>query len=218
MTNTVEATQDSHNTHGVWTEQLATWYVEQWGEHPMHDCVAHLAGIDRKQKVTVLDIGCGSGSVVRKIAEFIEHGEVIGIDPTAKMIEYAKAQDSTKVTVSMHFEQAGAEHIPCPDNHADIIVAVNSLHHWQDVTKGLSEVRRVLKPTGKLLLIDELWDEMPEFEKPPGNAHEHHEHLNKYKDTEVVKACLDTAGLKNISKKVHRSEGVAVSAITAFNS
>lgn len=209
--------KSSETNNGVWNDQMATWYVEKWGEHAMHDKIVELAQIANDKPLTVLDIGCGSGPVVRRVAEHLNGGEVIGVDPTEKMIEYANALTKSNDKVKIRYAQTGAEQLPVDDNAVDITVAINSLHHWQDVPKGLAQVRRVLKSGGKLVLVDELWDEMPEFEKPQIEGCEHHEHLDEFKNIDTIMAALNKAGLTDITKDTHRSEDVAVSVITCFN-
>lgn len=156
---------------GAWNEQHTLDYVSKWGELPLHQKIPELCHLKNTDKV--LDIGCGSGAAVRAIAEKLKLGQVIGIDPTAKMLEIATkltpmATGMTSVTTGTDVEQirfihAGAEAIPLENDSLDLVLAVNSFHHWTDVTAGLSEVLRVLKPLGKFVIIDDIWDEMPEY-------------------------------------------------------
>lgn len=205
--------KQSEQSCGVWNDEMATWYVDQWGEHPMHDKIVELCNAEKTS--TVLDIGCGSGPVVRRFAQYLTDGEVIGIDPTAKMVELAqKHTEQQTLNVPVRFDQRGAEDLPCDNHSVDLVVAVNSLHHWQDVPKGLSEIKRVLSANGKLVVIDELWDEMPEFEKPQNADPETFEHIAQFKNIDTVIAALKTAGFNQLDKQIHRSKNVAVSVLT----
>ena len=56
----------------------------------------------------------------------------------------------------MRYVQGGAEQIPFPDDYFDIISSFNSLDHVDDLTKSISEIKRVLKPGGKFLLISDI--------------------------------------------------------------
>lgn len=154
---------------GAWNEQHTLDYVSKWGELPLHQKIPELCHLKATDKV--LDIGCGSGAAVRAIAEKLSHGQVIGIDPTRKVLEIASkltpmATGVTRATTDnerIRFIHAGAESIPLENDSLDLVLAVNSFHHWADVQAGLSEVLRVLKPMGKFVIIDDIWDEMPEY-------------------------------------------------------
>ena len=151
--------QQSNEQSTIWTKECADDYVAQWGDLPLHHQLPEVCKINPTDEL--LDIGCGSGSAVRAIATVLDTGHVTGIDPTPRMIELANSQTpqsllSTKAT----FVLSGAEHLPLPDNSCDVNIAVNTLHHWQDIHKSLGEVNRVLKPAGRFICIDDIWEEM----------------------------------------------------------
>ncbi|MCJ8269820.1 MAG: class I SAM-dependent methyltransferase [Psychrosphaera sp.] len=199
--------------HNLWTDEMAQSYDCQWGDHPMHHKVVELCGLG--SATVVLDIGCGSGTVVRLVADALDCGKVIGVDPTPKMIELARKK-TQKSHVAIEFYQSGAEDLPIENHTVDVVLAVNSLHHWADVNAGLNEVRRVLTAKGRLVIIDELWDELPEYQKPKCDDAEQAAHLEAFKSTEVVMATLNDQGFQSITKRVYRAQDVAVSVITAF--
>jgi ubiquinone/menaquinone biosynthesis C-methylase UbiE len=101
----------------------------------------------------VLDVGCGSGALLRALGERLPATvELVGIDPAPAMIEVAQAALGERPNVRL--EVAFAERLPFPDAHFDLIVSTVSFHHWADQAAGLDEAGRVLRPGGRLLLVD----------------------------------------------------------------
>lgn len=105
---------------------------------------------------SVLDVGCGTGVLTRLAALAVgQTGYVIGIDPAAKMIEVAR-KNALEQGSHAEFRLAVIENLPFEDNRFDCVLSSAMLHHLPpDVKlKGLSEVHRVLKPGGCLVLVD----------------------------------------------------------------
>jgi len=82
-------------------------------------------------------------------------GYAVGIDPAAKMIGVAK-KNALKEVSRAEFRLAVIENLPFEDNRFDCVLSSAMLHHLPPdlKVKGLSEVRRVLKPGGRLVLVD----------------------------------------------------------------
>ncbi|GAA4272987.1 class I SAM-dependent methyltransferase [Aquimarina gracilis] len=95
---------------------------------------------------TYLDIGCGTGNYTSKFAE--KGFQCIGVDPSEEMLNKAKSQNK-KVT----WKIGKAENIDLPTESIDGVIASLTLHHWQDLTRGFSELNRVLKPNGKVIIF-----------------------------------------------------------------
>lgn len=104
----------------------------------------------------VLDVGCGTGVLTRLAAEDVgSEGEVIGIDPSAEMIQVAK-RCAAKTHSKVHFQLGVAESLPFEDERFDIVLSSMMLHHLPPELKvtSLREIFRVLKPDGRLMVID----------------------------------------------------------------
>jgi ubiquinone/menaquinone biosynthesis C-methylase UbiE len=90
-----------------------------------------------------LDIGCGTGNY---LTAFSKKGvQFIGVDPSEVMLQQAKSKNDNTV-----FIQAQSESIPLPDAYFDGAIAILTMHHWDDIGKGLKEIKRVLKPGAHL--------------------------------------------------------------------
>lgn len=95
---------------------------------------------------TYLDIGCGTGNY---ISEFAKKGHrFIGIDPSEEMLTEAKTQNN-----NITWKIGEAERIDLPSESIDGSIASLTLHHWQDLDQGFSELNRVLKPNGKIIIF-----------------------------------------------------------------
>ena len=104
----------------------------------------------------VLDVGCGTGVLTRLTAEVVgEKGHVIGIDPATKMISIAK-ENATREKSRAGFRLSTIENLPFEDNSFDCVLSSFMIHHLSPDLKltGLTEVYRVLRPGGRLLVVD----------------------------------------------------------------
>jgi ubiquinone/menaquinone biosynthesis C-methylase UbiE len=110
--------------------------------------VAELASVSSSDHV--VDIGCGPGNSVRIAAR--RGARVTGVDPSTLMLRLARiaTRDDSRIT----WAQGTAEKLPVPEHSATVAWSVATVHHWADVTAGLAEVRRVLAPGGRFLVIE----------------------------------------------------------------
>lgn len=105
---------------------------------------------------SVLDIGCGTGSVaIAAAAQVGPLGSVHGIDPSPAMVGRARAK-AARAKVTASFDVAFAQSLPFADGRFDVVVSTVMLHHLPRAGRdeALREARRVLKPGGRLLAID----------------------------------------------------------------
>jgi len=98
---------------------------------------------------TILDVGCGTGRLLRKAKKRWPNVRLIGVDAAEKMIEQA-----TQLFPQAEFHVAMAETLPLPDTSVDLAFSTLSFHHWSNQAKGISEIARVLRPQGRFLLAD----------------------------------------------------------------
>jgi ubiquinone/menaquinone biosynthesis C-methylase UbiE len=77
------------------------------------------------------------------------------------MLEVARREAEVRGLENIRTVQGTAEALPFPDAHFDMAISRYSAHHWHDVPAALREVRRVLKPGGRMLLIDTAGGETP---------------------------------------------------------
>lgn len=98
----------------------------------------------------ILEVACGTGLVSLKAAEKAK--QVYGIDIASSMIEEAKKKAKKMKIDNVEFSVEDAYSLPFDDNMFDIVIWNNALHNMKEPYKALSEIRRVLKPKGKLII------------------------------------------------------------------
>lgn len=122
---------------------------------------------------TVLDIACGSGYGTAMLATTAE--EVIGIDVNEAAVEYAAAYYSKS---NVRYLLGDGQNIPLPDASIDVVISFETIEHIQDYQKFLSEIKRILKCDGTLVLSTPNDKEFAE-----GN----HFHLHEFEQDELQK-------------------------------
>jgi len=96
----------------------------------------------------ILDVGCGKGRFCRKIKDF-GFINIIGAEPSKELIEVAKGNNK-----DIKFVQASVTNLPFGDNEFDALICIEVLEHVPDTEKAIQEMARVLKPGGKVFIID----------------------------------------------------------------
>jgi ubiquinone/menaquinone biosynthesis C-methylase UbiE len=105
---------------------------------------------------SVLDIGCGTGSLAIAAKYRVgPGGTVCGIDASPEMVDRAR-QKAREAQVDIRFAEAVVERMPFPDGHFDVVLSTMMLHHLPTAarTQCLRETGRVLKPGGRVLVVD----------------------------------------------------------------
>ncbi|MEN3615727.1 methyltransferase domain-containing protein [Plantactinospora sp. ZYX-F-223] len=101
----------------------------------------------------VLDVGCGTGYFTRRVVPAIlPDGQATGIDASATVIDYANRTAPPGCT----FLLASAENLPLPEASVDLVISSFAMHHLRPELRGtaLREMRRVLRPDGRLFIAD----------------------------------------------------------------
>ena len=105
----------------------------------------------------ILDVGCGGGKTVSRLAQLASQGKVFGVDYSIDMVKFSKRINKTLIAQNRVELIAGSvEKISFKDNFFDLVTAFETYYFWTNLADALNEINRVLKPGGKLLLVNEL--------------------------------------------------------------
>lgn len=97
-----------------------------------------------------LDLGCGTGEMMKMLLQSDDQRELYGIDLSEKMLSVAEGKLSSKVQLVL----GDSEHLPFADNFFDVVYCNDSFHHYPAPENVIREVQRVLKPGGTFLIGD----------------------------------------------------------------
>ena len=117
-----------------------------------------LSHISVNKDDTILDVGCGGGKTINTLAKMATQGKVYGIDYSEDCVKVA-SKINKKLIKSGRVEvlHASVESLPFPDDYFNLVTAVETYYFWPDLIKNLEEIRRVLKPGGSAILINEAY-------------------------------------------------------------
>jgi len=123
------------------------------GLHAVHRQMVEVAGLGAGHRV--LDVGCGTGNLLRTTGKRHRDVELVGVDPDLKMLARAERK-LRRAGLKARLDRGFAQELAFPDASFDRVFSSLMLHHLDGESKGemLAEVRRVLKPGGLLVLAD----------------------------------------------------------------
>jgi putative ABC transport system ATP-binding protein len=133
---------------------MVRWFVARGHEREFRQWAAGLARLQPGE--AVLDVGCGTGTLALVAKERVgDSGRVSGVDPSVKLLAGARRK-AVRRGLAIEFRVGAIEQLPFPDRSFDVVLNTFVMHHLPDDLKrrGLAEIARVLKPGGRLLIVD----------------------------------------------------------------
>ncbi|HEU4786403.1 MAG TPA: class I SAM-dependent methyltransferase [Gemmatimonadaceae bacterium] len=107
---------------------------------------------------TILDVGCGGGRTIDTMAKAASRGRVFGVDYSATSVDVARRVNAAAIEAGrVCVQQAAVSALPFPAATFDLVTAVETHYYWPDLLSDLREIRRVLKPDGRVVLIAEAY-------------------------------------------------------------
>jgi ubiquinone/menaquinone biosynthesis C-methylase UbiE len=101
------------------------------------------------------DLGCGPGLLVVELAGQAPGLRVVGVDLSPEMLDQGEERArQSGVEEHVSFRLGDVEQLPFPDGALDLVISTLSLHHWNDPSRVLNEIARVLRPGGAFLIVD----------------------------------------------------------------
>jgi ubiquinone/menaquinone biosynthesis C-methylase UbiE len=202
-----DRTNRSQKQEEVMTEQARTFLPAAGKDWllPFYDPIVKMLGGDAARQALVeqadlraghrvLEVGCGTGTLMLMIKREHKTVEVVGIDPDPKALKRARDK-AARVGLSVQFDQGFGDQLPYPDESFDRVLSSFMFHHLpkSEKEKFLAQVRRVLKSGGSFHLLD-----FEETGKHGWFAHLVHAHHRLEDNTrERVMTLMKEAGLQD---------------------
>ena len=138
-----------------WLGRLFLWLMNrghskltEWG----------LQQISIRKGDMILDVGCGGGATVRKLAAVAAEGKVYGIDHSEQSVAAARRTNRQGIAEGrVEIRQASVSGLPFSDGLFDLVTAVETYYFWPDLPADLREILRVLKAGGTLVILAEAY-------------------------------------------------------------
>jgi len=136
-----------------WVGRFFLWIMNQshsgvtdWG----------LRHVRVERQFTILDVGCGGGRTIQKLAALAKDGTVYGVDYADGSVAASRGKNAQLIQAGrVEIKQASVSQLPFPENQFDLVTAVETQYYWPDLVKDMQEILRVLKPGGTLIVIAE---------------------------------------------------------------
>jgi ubiquinone/menaquinone biosynthesis C-methylase UbiE len=142
-------------------DRAAADYDRRWARYNRASLALLRPWINGRELGRVVDVGCGTGNLLPLLEDAGRRiDRYVGMDLSPRMLGVAGAK-TRGGAVQTAFVAADAGKLPLRDDSFDTAVCASVLHYWDDEGAGLAEIRRVLRPGGRLLLLDWLRDPLP---------------------------------------------------------
>jgi ubiquinone/menaquinone biosynthesis C-methylase UbiE len=146
-----------------------------------------LSHLSIEKNFSILDVGCGGGRTVSKLASMVPEGKVYGLDFSRASVAVASNLNRKWIQMGrVEIREGSVSEIPFPDNTFDLAVAIETHFWWPDLPGDVREALRVVKPGGTLALISEIYR----------NA--------KTRAAKIIEDHLPSTGMKLLTPEEHR--------------
>lgn len=147
--------------------------------------------LDISENAHVLDCGCGGGANVKTLLKKCPQGKVEGIDYSDVSVQKARKLNAAAIGAGRcAIAQGSVAKMPYPDAAFDAVTAFETVYFWPSLPQCFGEVRRILKPGGTFLIVNEVSEKDEKWSQIVQG-------MTVYNDTEL-KTCLTQAGFHKI--------------------
>jgi len=137
-------------------DRRASTYQDSALQHflfgPVQQTALQLALQHMPHAERVLDVGCGTGQLLRRVRPCYPTARLVGVDLAGQMV--GTAVTVTPARLAVRYVRARAERLPFADEVFDLVLTTLSLRHWTNPSAGIGEIGRVLTLGGVLILAD----------------------------------------------------------------
>jgi SAM-dependent methyltransferase len=132
----------------LWMMNLTHSRMTDWG----------LRQIQINDDFAILDVGCGGGRTIGKLAALAKAGKVYGVDYAKGSVAASHAANSESIRSGrVEIKQASVSHLPFPADQFNLVTAVETQYYWPNLLEDMKEVLRTLKPGGMLMVLAETY-------------------------------------------------------------
>jgi ubiquinone/menaquinone biosynthesis C-methylase UbiE len=132
--------------------QLAAIYDRRWNRYITDTLQFLKTWLNCSPQETILDIACGTGEFAKIIVTEHPTQKIVGVDISEEMLGVAR--NKLQGFPSVSFQIASASVLPFADQSFDVIVSANAFHYFDNPIVALTEMKRVLKPEGRVIILD----------------------------------------------------------------
>jgi SAM-dependent methyltransferase len=137
---------------------LGRFFLWEMGQRHMDLTGWGLSHVAIKSNFRILDVGCGGGRTVARLATMAATGSVSGLDYSRASVAASLRTNRDAVADGrVAIYHGSVSSLPFPDRNFDLVTAVETHFYWPNLTADLREIRRVLKPDGKVVIIAEVY-------------------------------------------------------------
>jgi SAM-dependent methyltransferase len=130
----------------LWIMNLSHSSLTDWG----------LGHVQVAKNFAILDVGCGGGRTIEKLAAMAIDGTVCGVDYSSGSVAASRGKNARLIEAGrVEVKQGSVSQLPFPDDRFHLVIAVETQYYWPDLVNNMREIRRVLKPGGRLVVIAE---------------------------------------------------------------
>ncbi len=129
---------------------LAAEYDDRWSRYVRLSVQETIRHMDIRGTEKLLDVGCGTGALLKCVSGAFSDAGLYGVDPSSEMLAVARQKLGSRVEL----KEGMAESLPFDDDSFDVVVSSSSFHYWRHPETALAEIVRVLKPNGRVVITD----------------------------------------------------------------
>ncbi|MGQ3684505.1 MAG: methyltransferase domain-containing protein [Candidatus Loosdrechtia sp.] len=129
---------------------IASRYDKRWSFYISATLRETLKRLDIKPTDTLLDVGCGTGTLLEAISQKYPSAKLVGTDISREMLRIAYRKQFKKCSLV----ESNSRQLPFHSESFDMVVSCNAFHYFRMPEECLSEIARVLKPQGRIVITD----------------------------------------------------------------